>query len=318
MLTKAQAGGRTPRRRHPASNARITCRPAIPRRCCTDELQGRHGRKPVAARPDAVAAISVRGRPAAGALRRLVRDGAAQPEQDPRPARHVQGLHRAAARHRGDGFRRALFHADPSDRQDQSQGPQQCGDGRAKAIPAAPTRSAPPKAATMPCIRNWARWRISAPSSRPAKSTAWRSRSTSPCNARRIIPGSSSIRNGSSAGRTARCAMRKIRRRNTRTSSIPISPREDAGALWNALRDVMLFWIDQGVKIFRVDNPHTKPLPVLGMADPRGSAPPSRRDLPRRSLYAAEADEGARQARLHPVLHLFHLAHPASGSWSNI
>ena len=36
---------------------------------------------------------------------------------------------------------------------------------------------------------------------------------------------------------------------------------EDAGALWNALRDVILFWIGQGVKIFRVDNPHTKPFP---------------------------------------------------------
>ena len=34
---------------------------------------------------------------------------------------------------------------------------------------------------------------------------------------------------------------------------------EDAGALWNALRDVVLFWIAQGVSIFRVDNPHTKP-----------------------------------------------------------
>src|SRR3954449_1770147 len=34
---------------------------------------------------------------------------------------------------------------------------------------------------------------------------------------------------------------------------------EDAGALWNALRDVVRFWVDQGVKIFRVDNPHTKP-----------------------------------------------------------
>ncbi|WP_118181523.1 maltotransferase domain-containing protein [Paraburkholderia phosphatilytica] len=31
--------------------------------------------------------------------------------------------------------------------------------------------------------------------------------------------------------------------------------------LWLALRDVILFWIDAGVKIFRVDNPHTKPLP---------------------------------------------------------
>ena len=31
--------------------------------------------------------------------------------------------------------------------------------------------------------------------------------------------------------------------------------------LWIALRDVVLFWVSQGVKIFRVDNPHTKPFP---------------------------------------------------------
>ncbi|MCG6122480.1 MAG: DUF3416 domain-containing protein [Microvirga sp.] len=31
--------------------------------------------------------------------------------------------------------------------------------------------------------------------------------------------------------------------------------------LWVALRDVVLFWVGEGVKIFRVDNPHTKPLP---------------------------------------------------------
>ncbi|AUW60221.1 alpha-1,4-glucan--maltose-1-phosphate maltosyltransferase [Sphingobium sp. SCG-1] len=31
--------------------------------------------------------------------------------------------------------------------------------------------------------------------------------------------------------------------------------------LWLALRDVVLFWIGHGVKTFRVDNPHTKPLP---------------------------------------------------------
>ena len=36
-------------------------------------------------------------------------------------------------------------------------------------------------------------------------------------------------------------------------------PRRDA--LWEALRDVVLFWVDQGVRIFRVDNPHTKPFP---------------------------------------------------------
>ena len=30
-------------------------------------------------------------------------------------------------------------------------------------------------------------------------------------------------------------------------------------ALWEALRDVVLFWIERGVHTFRVDNPHTKP-----------------------------------------------------------
>ena len=33
----------------------------------------------------------------------------------------------------------------------------------------------------------------------------------------------------------------------------------DRTGLWTALRDVALFWIGHGVRIFRVDNPHTKP-----------------------------------------------------------
>jgi starch synthase (maltosyl-transferring) len=32
-------------------------------------------------------------------------------------------------------------------------------------------------------------------------------------------------------------------------------------SLWIGLRNVVAFWIEQGVRIFRVDNPHTKPLP---------------------------------------------------------
>jgi len=34
---------------------------------------------------------------------------------------------------------------------------------------------------------------------------------------------------------------------------------EDWQPLWDALKSVFEFWIDQGVRIFRVDNPHTKP-----------------------------------------------------------
>jgi starch synthase (maltosyl-transferring) len=35
----------------------------------------------------------------------------------------------------------------------------------------------------------------------------------------------------------------------------------DRIALWKALRDVILLWVERGVRIFRVDNPHTKPFP---------------------------------------------------------
>ena len=31
--------------------------------------------------------------------------------------------------------------------------------------------------------------------------------------------------------------------------------------IWLAMRDMFLFWVEHGCKIFRVDNPHTKPLP---------------------------------------------------------
>jgi starch synthase (maltosyl-transferring) len=34
----------------------------------------------------------------------------------------------------------------------------------------------------------------------------------------------------------------------------------DREALWAACRDVLDYWIEQGIRIFRVDNPHTKPM----------------------------------------------------------
>ncbi len=35
---------------------------------------------------------------------------------------------------------------------------------------------------------------------------------------------------------------------------------EDRKALWEACREIMRYWIAQGVSVFRVDNPHTKPI----------------------------------------------------------
>ncbi len=37
--------------------------------------------------------------------------------------------------------------------------------------------------------------------------------------------------------------------------------RDAFPSIWFALRDIVLFWADKGVRIFRVDNPHTKPFP---------------------------------------------------------
>ena len=36
---------------------------------------------------------------------------------------------------------------------------------------------------------------------------------------------------------------------------------EQRTALWTAWRDIVLAWIERGIRIFRVDNPHTKPIP---------------------------------------------------------
>ena len=37
--------------------------------------------------------------------------------------------------------------------------------------------------------------------------------------------------------------------------------REALPSIWYELRDTVLVWVERGVKIFRVDNPHTKPVP---------------------------------------------------------
>jgi starch synthase (maltosyl-transferring) len=50
---------------------------------------------------------------------------------------------------------------------------------------------------------------------------------------------------------------------------------EDWRGLWEALRDVVALWVERGVRVFRVDNPHTKPLPFWEwlIADIRASHP---------------------------------------------
>jgi starch synthase (maltosyl-transferring) len=46
-------------------------------------------------------------------------------------------------------------------------------------------------------------------------------------------------------------------------------------SLWHELKSIVFFWIERGVRIFRVDNPHTKPLPFWQwlIAEVRGEYP---------------------------------------------
>ena len=48
------------------------------------------------------------------------------------------------------------------------------------------------------------------------------------------------------------------------------------------------FWVDQGVRIFRVDNPHTKPLPFWHWMIADIQSAPSRRVVPGRGLHPAK------------------------------
>ena len=80
------------------------------------------------------------------------------------------------------------------------------------------------------------------------------------------------------------------------------------------MTSIILFWAERGVRIFRVDNPHTKPVAFWEYLIAGVQREISGRDLPLRSLHPAEDDEGAGQGRLHPELHLLHLADDESGA----
>ena len=207
------------------------------------------------------------------------------------PARHgtFYDVIREMPRIRDHGIRRAVFPADPPDRPHQPQGPQQQSARRSPATSAAPTRSAARKAATTRSIRNSARWRIFAPADRRgAGRTGWKSRWTSPSSARPTIPGCGSIRSGFAGGRTASVSYAENPpKKYEDIVNVDFYAPDAVPGLWRALRDVVQFWVRQGVRIFRVDNPHTKPLPVLAVADRRHPCAIPGRDLPGRGVHPA-------------------------------
>ena len=90
---------------------------------------------------------------------------------------------------------------------------------------------------------------------------------------------------------------RESARRSTRTSTRSTSGATTARRSGTRAATSCSFWIEHGVRIFRVDNPHTKPFAFWEwvIAEVQRDAP--RRRLPRRGVHAPEAHEGAGEAR---------------------
>ena len=120
-------------------------------------------------------------------------------------------------------------------------------------------RSARPRAGTTPCTPTSARSTTSAPSSPVPASSASRSRSTSPCSARPTTRGSPSTRSGSPTGPTASIAYAENPPKKYQ-DIYPLYFDNDPDGIHAEVLRVVRHWIATGVRIFRVDNPHTKPV----------------------------------------------------------
>ena len=215
--------------------------------------------------------------PQARGLQQLVRAVSALRRAATRAARQLQGRRGAPAVRRRDGLRRRCT-SRPSSRSDASTARgRTTRSRRSPATSAAPGPSAPRRAATRRSCRSSARSRISGSLVGQGARARHRDRARHrlPMRARSSLRERAS-RSGSSTAPTAACSTRRTRRRNTRTSTPSISRPTTGAPCGTELKSVVDFWIEQGVRIFRVDNPHTKPFRVLGMADRRDPARASR------------------------------------------
>ena len=201
-------------------------------------------------------------------------------------SRHVRDRRRAAARRRGDGLRRASTcrrstrSAARTARAATTRST--AGPGRPRRRRGRSARAEGGHDAVHPDLGTLEDFRAFVAARRRARAS--RSRSTSRCSARPTTRGSPSTRSGSRTAPTARSPTPRTRRRSTRTSTRSTSTTTPTGIRAEVLR-VVRHWIGQGVRIFRVDNPHTKPVRVLGVADRRRSTrpTPTSSSSPRRS-----------------------------------
>ena len=146
----------------------------------------------------------------------------------------------------------------------------------------APRAATPPSTPSSARSTDFGRW------SAPRRRAASRSPSTWPSSARPTTRGCTSTRTGSGTAPTA--SIRYAENPPKRYEDIyPIDfdDRRTGRRSGRPSSSVVRFWIAQGVRIFRVDNPHTKPFAVLGVAHRRGPGRAPRRHLPVRGVHPA-------------------------------
>ncbi len=93
----------------------------------------------------------------------------------------------------------------------------------------------------------------------------------------------------------------------------PLNFDNDPEGLSNEILRIVLLWVSHGVKIFRVDNPHTKPVWFWEWLIAEVNKNGTRRGVPRRGLHPPRHDARAGPGRLPAVLHLLHLAQHQGG-----
>ena len=202
------------------------------------------------------------GGPACGPFQRVVRDVPAVHrrlgQEGQAGPRHVRHRGQGAAPHRQDGFRRGVPAADPS------RSARFTARAATTSVTAAPKDVGSPWAigsdavATTPFTPSWARSRTSTTSSPRPATRAWRWRWTWRCRRAPDHPWAKEhpewftvLPDGTIA--YAENPPKKYQ------DIYPINFDNDPVGIYNEVLRVVRFWISHGVKIFRVDNPHTKP-----------------------------------------------------------
>ena len=230
-----------------------------------------------------------------------------------RAARHARRARRPARVHPRHGLRRALSHADPPHRHGPPQGPQQRARRRRRRArqPLGHRRNRRRPHRDPPGSRRLRRLRAAAEPGRVARHGA------------RARPGDPMLPRPSVDSRTPRVVSPSARRhdpiRRKPAEEVPghralrLPVRRLADTLGGPRRHRAILDRQGRADLPRRQSPH-EALRLLGVAHRRHPSHRSRRALPLRGVHAAQADVSPREARLHAVLHLLHVADGKAGT----